>query len=569
MALRDLIARFDIQVDGGQKLADTDVAIRRTILSAERLGNTFKRLGAFLIVGAVVNGIKNFIESQVEQANALKYNAERLGITTDELQKYQYASSLMGVSTKETTIAMRFFNRAIGEASLGTKAAVKTFNYLGINVKDANGQIRPTNELLFEFSDKLKKIPSQAIRTALAVRTLGRNGSQFLPALQKGGDELRKIFQDVDELGGGFNQDFINNAAKTNVELKRLKFAWTSLKVALASELLPIVRKWTADGIKTAKVLIYLAKHTYGFRTALMLLAGGATFLALKRLFSLFSVGKTTLWDLFKAAVTNPYVAAFVAIITTLYLAFDDFYTFLKGGDSLIGDFFNSLGGKGAAKEFRDTLVEAFEKVKAVFFPLKDSMKDFAISVLHAFKDALPYIIQWSAAFATGIVSLIDTAVTGMRQLLGLMMLAAHSFEKSRAGTLGKEFDDIKKLGDDWDKRIKAYTNLNDALQNGFDNLGKPKPRSGITPAGGLSGLPPPPLPGGGIDAHGGLLGIPPPPKPGLHFLINIDNHINGDVSPATVKAIGVVTKAAVKDGATKARDAWNATNAGMPATGQ
>ncbi len=556
MALRDLLAKFDIQVDGTQKLLSTDAQIRKTILGAERLGNTFKRLGSYLLVGTIINGIKNFIVGMVDQANALKYNAERLGITTDELQKYEYAAGLMGVSVKETTIAMRFFNRAVGEAQLGTKAAVKTFATLGVNLKDNNGQWKPTNELLFEASDRLKALPNQAQRTAYAMRLLGRNGSQFLPTFEKGSKALKEIFQDVDDLGGGFNAAFIEQSRTVNVELKRLKMAWTSIYVALATEILPVVKRWTMDAIKTAKAVIHLAKTTYGFRTALVALTIGSIYLGLKRLFALFGLGKFSIMNLFRALINNPGLVIFIGLITAAYLILDDLYTFMQGGDSIIGRFLDKIGGSGAALKFWHDMHDAFEKIVEALKPTIGGLKDFAKAAFQAFVDSVPQIIQWGAAIGTFVVSAIDSAISGLGELgtlIGGVFRAGKAYITGdfTGGdkALDTAFADIGKSNDAWQKRLGMYWNANAAVQGAF----APKPDANMIHPN---------------DTGREGAGLPPPPPPPI--TVNQTLHVHGASDPhATASAVGSATKKVVKDAAAQQRDAWYAANAGMPATGQ
>lgn len=559
MALRDILVKFGIDVDR-KPLIETDAAIRKTILSAERFGNTLKRLSGFLIAGALVTGIKNFVEGQLDAAVALKFQAERLGISTEELQKYQYAASTMGVSTKETAIAMRYFNRAVGEAQLGTKGAVKTFQTLGM--LDSVKQLKPTNELLFEFSDKLKGVKTQAERVALASRLLGRNGAAMIPMLQKGSKELKEIFKDIDELGGGYNAAFIEQSQAVNVQLKRLKFAWRSIYVAVATEVLPIAMKWIASGIRTAKILIDLAKHTYAFRTALMFLAGGATVFALMRLLKIFNPFKASIKDIMLALLSNAPLVAFVALITLAYFAIDDLYTFMKGGDSVIGRFLEYVGGKGTALTFWHQLKDAFDRIGAAIGPVIPQLKNFLKGVVETFVTHLPDIIEWGGIFATVVVGAIDMAITGLRELGEMVLGIAHIMTDIREGRIGDIGGDIGVLGNNLGSKANGLQDRLDAYGNligTFKGLGNPKaiPKSTV------------PLPGGGITPSGGL-GLPPPPAPagGGKLSINITNNIGGEVDSGTLRGINNATKTAVKSALNERRDTYGAIGAGMPASG-
>ena len=553
MALRDLLVRFGIDVDGREKLLETDVAIRRTILNAERLGGTLKRLGGFLIVGALVNGLKNFVEEQINAADALRHNAEKLGISTEELQKYQYAAQMMNVSTQETAVALRFFNRAVGEASLGTKSAVKVFDGLGIKVKDAGGNVRPTNELLFEFSDKLKTIPSQAQRTAYAMRTLGRGGSALLPVLQRGSDGLKEIFKDVDELGGGFNDAFIQAAHETDVQLKRLKMAWRGVYVAIATEVLPIIKRWTERSIVTAKHLIDLSEHTYGFRTALMALTAGAVILGLKRLLGIFNPFKASVKDVMMAMLANAPLVAFIALMTALYVVFDDFYTFLIGGDSVLGDFLNRLGGAGSAKKFREDLVAAFEKVGEALAPLMGQLAEFGLAALKAFADTIPYVIKWGGIVATAVVAVIDSAVSGLRSIITIVTGIPGLFKKGADGIAGSDshiLADLDAQNSAWEKRMEAYGKVKDV----FDSIGNPKLLTANQ------------FPTRGMDVDkGGNINLPAPPPAPMErpIQVQITNNISG--TSATPESISRATKDGVKSGLSQNRDTYAAVTAGGP----
>ncbi len=510
------------------------------------MGDTFRRMGSYLLVGALANGIKTFVEGLITQADQLKHNSEMLGLSTEELQKYQYVANLMQVPVQQTAVALRFFNRAIGEASFGTKSAVKVFGQLGIAVKDANGQVRPTDELLFEVADKLKGVHSQAQRTAIAMRLLGRSGAAMLPVLQQGGEALRTAFKDVDELGGGFNDKFIEQAHETDVQLKRLKMGWRSVAVAIATEVLPWMNKQIERSIRTVKHLIDLAKHTYAFRTALMALAAGTLALALTRLFKLFSIGKMTLRDLLTFFVKYPLIALFTAAILALYIAFDDLYTFLKGGDSVIGRFLDSIGGAGTALEVWKELKTALEDVWEALKPVGDSLKVIGVDMAKAFVSSIPGIVKWGGIFTTFVIDLLARSILLAKQFANWV---AHGF----MGT--DETPDLKASREGYEAlhlKLEALTRNLDSLTN------PPKRGPNVAAPGSDYG----PQPAGTQPGKTDFLQIPP-----ITITSNVTVHGASDPK-GTAAAVSKETKGAIKDALTRHRDAFNAVTAGSPVTG-
>jgi hypothetical protein len=557
LALRDLLVRFGIDVEGVQKLEITDDKLTIITKRAREAGAAFTSFGAQVkrVVAAYlgIQGIrlvKNFAADLVTQADQLQHNAERLGVTTDELQKYQYVAGLMQVSTKETAITLRFFNRAIGEASLGTKAANKTFNQLGVNIKDAHGDIRPTDELLFEVADKLKGVHSQATRTAYAMRLLGRNGAAMLPVLQKGSKELREAFKDVDELGGGFNAGFIQQAHETDVQLKRLKMGWRSVYVAILTEVLPVFMKWVDHSIKTVKHLIDLAKHTYFFRTALMALAASGVIAALTKLFGIFKIGKMGLKDILVLFVKYPLIAAFTAAIVALYLAFDDLYTFLKGGDSVLGRFLDSMGGAGTALEVWQELKKALEDVWEALKPASGALKDAGKSMMVAFIDSIPFIIKWGGIFTAFVIDKIDSAVTWLRQIGPALRGALGNI---RGNDTTVDDAEVLRLETELNERKKRY----EEVARAFDSISTRTVHAPRVQT---------PESSPGEEAPGVGTGTRVPGS----TVIQITNNVTGAADAhATAKAVGAAPKGAGKSAMGQKRDTYNAVSAGQPVTGQ
>lgn len=527
------------------------------VTEARTFGRVLRQAGQYLLVGAIVNGVKNFIQGQVESADKLKHNAERLGLTTDQLQQYTYVADLAQVSTEQAAVAFRYFNRTVGEAQLGTKGAVKTFGELGM-LTDVQDKTKTTNELLLTFADRLAALPTQAQRTAFAMRTLGRGGASMLPVLQKGSAELRGMFKDIEDLGGGFNEGFVQAAHDTDVQLKRLKMGWRSMSVAILTEVLPVFTQWVNNSIKTVKQLIDLAKHTYFVRTAIVALATGATFLALKRFMALFHVGKMGVKEFLSILMRNAPLVAFLAIFAALYLVVDDFYTLMVGGKSVIGDFLDELGGAGTAVQFVKDIKEAFEKVWEAIKPARDSLKEFGAGLIIAFTNGIPAMASWVGQFSVGVVQLIDTAVTGLRTLWSLMKAGKEITIGQGAGpntaAAGAAWDDVIKLNADWEARMK---NLNHAADV-FSDLDDPKKiarRAGANRAADEDFF------NGAGGAGGGTMQMAP---------ITINQTIHTSAEP---KAVGAAankgTKAALKDASTRNRDAYHAVTAGTPVATQ
>jgi hypothetical protein len=227
-ALRVLAAMFDIDTATATtklKQLDTGLTTAKGSLTTLAAG----------VVGAFsLHAFKDFIEDQIELGSKINDTAEKLGVGTDELQKFQYAAGLSGVSAEGAGKALQLLNKNMGEAIGGNKEAVETFAKLKIELKDGQGNVRELGDTLPELADAFSEMGSDQERTAAAMKIFGRSGAELLPLLKKGGEELANLNREFEELGGGMQDDFIKLADEAGDEMDRLKFAMTGLKSRIA-----------------------------------------------------------------------------------------------------------------------------------------------------------------------------------------------------------------------------------------------------------------------------------------------------------------------------------------------
>ncbi len=551
MALRDILVRFGIEIDGKGKLDEVDAKLKKAKDSAGDLEKMLKRIGVALVGKAVAD----FILDTIEMADALKHNAERLGVTTDEMQKYQYVADVMGVSAQQAAVGLRFFNRAIGEAAFGTKSAVKVFAQLGVSVKDANGQIKPTDELLFEVADKIHSTGSAAERTAIAMRLLGRGGSSMLPMLQEGSKELRKYFKDVDELGGGFNKTFVEQAHEIDYAIRRLKMGWRSIRVAIVTELLPAL-SWLIDRVMgVIKVFIDAAKHTTTFASAFRFLMGAIA-------------AGTVIWAALNIEMLPVYLlfGAMALAVLGLYLIFDDFYAFMNGKTSVIGDM---LGPDGGAKFRADVqqIVDLFGQLMTSIFGTKDGAK----GVAEGFEDMVGNSIPTLGRALIALIETLDTVAQGLKEIYQYGKIAfTWSFGQGSYNQVNKQIEDDKA---ELDKGHAAWLARAGALGTAWDDLGNTgAPRPGTrAPGGTVPGTGTVPTadeldPGAALNGRRRTTSGSDPLNPG-NMTIKIENtfHVAGSADPATIgSAAANGTKQGMKDAASRDRDTYDAVTAGL-----
>ncbi len=175
-------------------------------------------------------------------ADRLAKTADKLGLPVKTLQQLRYAAGLAGVEQGKLDIATQRFTRRVAEAAAGTGVAKDALAALGIQLKDGNGNIRSTEELLFDVADKMAAIEDPAKRVRLAFTLFDSEGVDMVNMLSKGSAAMRETFAEAVKLGVVTEQD-ARKSEQFNDELTKLFRVIGNVGDIIAAHLLPSMQQ--------------------------------------------------------------------------------------------------------------------------------------------------------------------------------------------------------------------------------------------------------------------------------------------------------------------------------------
>jgi hypothetical protein len=289
---------------------------------------------------------------------------------------------------------------------------------------------------LLDAADAFSKIPDKAKATALAVELFGRSGAKMLPLLSKGRAGLGELYKQFDELGGGLDSEFIHAADEANGALVRFRLSWSVFASKIATEVLPVATRvldWIA---KTTAAFVVWIRTTYGVRTALMAIFGGGVALGIMKVVQVLGLAEMALSELL---VTFLEFAWPVALIGALYLLFDDLYTMIEGGDSVIGRLLDNLGGVGAKDTVVNGLKDAFALLKETASEVGVAFEVIGSVALRAFAGALPVALKVVVDFLQLIASGIAAIGAGLSATIHDVTAAYRRLTGDKAGAKAEE----------------------------------------------------------------------------------------------------------------------------------
>ena len=205
-------------------------------LSARALSLTALGVGA----AAAASHLVSVTKGAVEAADALNKLSQKTGLGVEELSKLQYAAELSDVSTELLQKGMTALSASVASAATGTGQSADLFRKLGIEVRNANGEIRPSSDILNDLSDIFAEMPDGLEKTALAAELFGRKiGPDLIPFLNQGAAGLKAMADEAERFGVVISGDFAKKSEEVNDNLKRLGLQSKATGIAIAADLLP------------------------------------------------------------------------------------------------------------------------------------------------------------------------------------------------------------------------------------------------------------------------------------------------------------------------------------------
>jgi hypothetical protein len=170
-----------------------------------------------------IDAITGAISRGLEYASSLGEVAQQLGVTTDALQEYRFAATQAGLSQEDMDQSLSQLTRRIGEAASGTKAQAQAFETLGINVRDARGNVIQAGDAIPLIAEALKRVQSPAERAALLMDLFGRSGQKLEPLLAGGAAGVNNLRDAARELGVVLSSQQIQSADDAADKLAAVK----------------------------------------------------------------------------------------------------------------------------------------------------------------------------------------------------------------------------------------------------------------------------------------------------------------------------------------------------------
>lgn len=324
------------------------------IESLATVRNGFLALGA----GAAVASVKHLVDS----IGSIGEGAAKLGVTSAQFQRLKVLAAQSDTSVESLGGAFRNLANAAAQPSKGTAAA---FAKLGVSTKDANGQLKSSNDLFWDVSRGLAGVGNETERSALAQDLLGRSAQDLKAIFSSGADAVDRQRAALEKLGV-----LSDETIKSADDASDMWAGFGLTMLAAAEPILNVVLPALVDLTKlVSKGVEWFGKwlrQTDFTSVALTALGAAMAMKVIPGLRLMIGLGggasKVFLGMAGSAAKAG---LAFLRAALPL-LAIEDFITFMRGGDSETGRLIEAIFGKDGVA----VTLKAINELKAALVDL-------------------------------------------------------------------------------------------------------------------------------------------------------------------------------------------------------
>lgn len=228
------IVRFSAAMDAAASVADKNM--RSIEMSASRMaGKVSAAIAGALSVGALLNMTKNALDA----ADAMGAAAERAQMAVEQFSALAYAAKQSDVPMEALEVSVKKLSDSIVLAAEGSGKFVAAFNVLGVKVRDSNGQIRDTHQVLDDVANAFAKAKDGPEKVAIAMALMGKSGSEAIPLLNKGAAAIHFLENEAAALGKTIDGQTAAAASQFNKDVEKLTDSSATLARTLVTNIVP------------------------------------------------------------------------------------------------------------------------------------------------------------------------------------------------------------------------------------------------------------------------------------------------------------------------------------------
>lgn len=211
--------------------------------------------GIAAVVAIVIQLTKKLMDVTKETAAAakeLQVLSSQTGISTRDLQAFQYAEDFIGVSSDQLADSLKDLTTKMSDAANGNEETAAKFDQLGVSIYDAQGNLRSSYDVFLDVIDGLGEMSNQAERDALAMSLINESAQKLNPLIEQGSGSLKKYAAEAENVGYILSNDQLKALTDVDDAMNRLRLSQEAVTKQISAEFAP----YMSDALNETRKLI-------------------------------------------------------------------------------------------------------------------------------------------------------------------------------------------------------------------------------------------------------------------------------------------------------------------------
>lgn len=210
------------------------------------------------IAAVVAAGIKlerklmDVTKESAAAAKELEALSLQTGVSTTDLQAFQYAEDFIGVSSDQLADSLKDLTTKMSDAANGNEETAAKFDQLGVSIYDAQDNLRSSYDVFLDVIDGLGEMSNQAERDALAMSLINESAQQLNPLIEQGSGSLKKYAAEAENVGYILSNDQLKALTDVDEAQNRLLKSQEAVSKQISAEYAP----YMSDALNQTRELI-------------------------------------------------------------------------------------------------------------------------------------------------------------------------------------------------------------------------------------------------------------------------------------------------------------------------
>lgn len=293
--MAEAVVKLKLTADNGEMLGTLNVSsgavdrygqtvernMRRAEAAAATLGNRVEGISHLLhfeFLREAGSVVFDFAKEVFGLGDELYKLSQKVGVPVETLSVLRHEARGADVDVEGLKIGLVKLAQAAADAARGSREPAAAFKAIGVSVRDAKGELKPTAALIEEVAGKFASYEDSGSKAALANLLFGKSGADLIPFLNALGEKgLKKATEDAQRYGQVMSGEAAKASEEFNTNVAHAKETAEGFAIQVANQLIPSLTSYSSEAQNAAARGLEFASSADGIATAIKVVVFGVT----------------------------------------------------------------------------------------------------------------------------------------------------------------------------------------------------------------------------------------------------------------------------------------------------